>query len=260
MVTCVPDTVCVKEQRLGGKFLSNSPNELKLPIPDIPKNMNGKQQTRAATFGRVDGYAKLHPEDFLAGKKAAELLMIIRQAEADTTDSGTTQATSDGDSRAGSQTKAELYDELYDDLRAINRTAKSMAHEMAGFDEKFRMPRTSGYGAVIIAARAFLADATPLKSVFLEYDLPEDFLTDLGADIAAFDAAEGDQGSGLTERVGATRELDEAIRAGTTALRRLDPIIKNKCRSDAGKLAQWITASHIERAPRKAAGVAVSVL
>lgn len=208
--------------------------------------------THATTFGRVDGYAKLHPEDFPAGKKAAELLAIIRQAASDTTNSGTAQATSDGDTRAGSQTKADLYDELYDDLQAVNRTAKSMAYELPGFDEKFRMPRSSGYGAVLIAARAFLADATPLKPQFIAYEMPEDFLADLAADIAAFDAAEDDQGGGLTERVGATRELDRAIRAGTAALRRLDPIIKNKCRADARKLAEWITASHIERAPRTA--------
>ncbi len=221
--------------------------------PENNTTMTGKQTRRVATFGRIDGFAKLYPADFPAGKKAAELLAIIRQAATDAIGHGTTQATSDGGSRAGSQTKAELYDDLYEDLQAINRTAKSMAHEIPGLDEKFRMPRSAGYGAVLTAARAFQTDATPLKAQFLEYELPEDFLTDLAADIAAFEQAEDDQGDGLTGRVGATRNIEEAIRAGTAAVRRLDPILKNKYRSNAGKLAEWLTASHTERAPRKAA-------
>lgn len=208
------------------------------------------QSLRASTFGRIDGFAKLHPGDFAAGTKAATFLTVIRKAATDTTGSGTTQASSDGDSRAGSQTKAELYDELYDDLQAINRTAKSMAHDIAGLDEKFRMPRSAGYGAALISARAFLKDATPLKAEFLEYELDEDFLTDLADDIVAFDAAEDDQGEGLTERVGATRSIAEAIRAGVAAIRRLDPIMRNKYRNNAGTLAEWLTASHIERSPR----------
>lgn len=221
--------------------------------------MEVTQNKRINTFGRIDGFAKLHPNDFPTGKKAAKFLAIIRQAAVDTAESGTTQERSDSDSRAGSQTKAELYDELYDDLQAINRTAKSIAHDISGLDEKFRMPRSTSYAAVLISARAFLKDATPLKAEFLEYELDEDFLTDLADDIVAFDAAEDDQGEGLTERVGATRSIAEAIRAGVAAIRRLDPIMRNKYRNNAGTLAEWLTASHIERSPRAKKSKAAAV-
>ncbi len=55
--------------------------------------------------------------------------------------------------------------------------------------------------------------------------------------------AEDDQDAGLTNRVGATRSVAEAIMAGMGALRRLDPLMRNKYRNDPVKLAEWFTAS-----------------
>ncbi|MES2439568.1 MAG: hypothetical protein V4584_10900 [Verrucomicrobiota bacterium] len=213
--------------------------------------MTDDQTRRVATFGRIDGFAKLYPADFAVGSKSAGFLAIIRQAAAAATGGGTTQSTSDGKSRAGSHTKAELFDELYDDLVAISRTAKSMAEEVPGLAEKFRMPRPATHASVLTAARAFVTDAEPLAATFVEYELPADFLTDLADDIAAFEVAEDVQGDGLTQRVGATTGIAEAISTGVAALRRLDPILRNKYRSNVSTLAEWITASHIERSPRK---------
>jgi subtilisin family serine protease len=48
---------------------------------------------------------------------------------------------------------------------------------------------TETCGAVLATARAFVTDATPLAAKFVEYEMPADFLTDLAADIAAFEHA-----------------------------------------------------------------------
>ncbi len=213
--------------------------------------MTDNQTRRLAALGKTLMFATLHPTDFPAGGKAAQLLSEIRNAEAEANTGAAGQESGHGSMKAGTRTKSELYDELYEDLRAINRTAKAIAADEPGLEEKFRMPRSPSYAQVLATARAFLTDATPLSAKFVEYEMPADFLTDLAADIAAFDAAEDDQGAGLTSRVGATRSVAEAIMAGIAALRKLDPLMRNKYRNDPVKLAEWFTSSHVERVASK---------
>lgn len=218
--------------------------------------MTDQQTRRLATLGRIVVFGNMYAGDFPAGSKAAELLDLIKAAEAEAKAGSTTQETGDGAKRAGSQTKAALYDELYEDLRAISRTAKALADEIPGLGQKFRMPRSPSYTEVLTTARAFLADATPIAAKFIEFEMPADFIADLTADIAAFEAAEDDQGAGLTNRVGATRTIAQAIMAGSAAARKLDPLMRNKYRNDPPKLAEWFSASRVERSPSKAAAVA----
>ena len=47
-------------------------------------------------------------------------------------------------------------------------------------------------------------------------------------------------------RAGINESLDE----GTSILRKLDPIMRNKYADDPATLAEWTSASHIERAPK----------
>ena len=214
--------------------------------------MKTTQSNRIAAFGRALGFAALYPADITPGSKAEKLLTVIRDAESDATAGGAEQSSSGGSAKAGTLTKAELYEELYEDLQAINRTAKAIsADDLPGLVEKFRMPSSPSYKATLISARAFLKDAEPLKAEFIEYELPADFLEDLEDDIAAFDKAEDDQGDGMTKKVGATRTIAEAVAAGAAALRKLDVLMRNKYRNDVVKLAEWLTASHTERVPRK---------
>lgn len=219
--------------------------------------MTNKQNRYADTFGRIDGFGKLYPEDFILRYKSGQLLVVIRTAATELTEHAVKQSSSGASSRAGTETKGDLYEDLYEDLVEINRAAKAMIPDHPGITEKFRMPRTPSYANLLISARAFLKDATPLEAQFLEYELEEGFLAELEADIAAFDKAEDDQGDGLTERVGATQGIAEAIRTGVAAVRRLDPLMRNKYRRDTVKLAAWITASHTEREPKRAKAAAV---
>jgi hypothetical protein len=214
--------------------------------------MTNNQTRRLATLGSIVAFGAQNPADFAAGTKAADLLGQIHAAETDATSGATGQESHGASMRAGTRTKTELYDELYEDLRAINRTARAIAADMPGLEEKFRMPRAPSYAQVLATARAFLADATGLAASFIEYELPANFLIDLAADIAAFEAAEDDQSTGLTNRVGATRSVEQAIMEGTAALRKLDPLMRNKYRNQPVKLAEWFSTSHVERAARKA--------
>lgn len=217
--------------------------------------MNDDQSRRLAMLGRVNGFRERYTTDFAAATEGTRLMDLAATAEADATGGGADQSSGGGSARAGSATKADLYESLLDDLRAISATAKPLSKKIAGLDEKFRLPRSISQINIITAARAFLLDATPLAAEFVQYEMSVDFLTDLADDIAAYDKASDDQGDGLGKRVGATRTLAQAISDGCTAVRDADPLMRNKYKGQPAKLAEWIAASHVERAPRAAKAV-----
>ena len=57
--------------------------------------------------------------------------------------------------------------------------------------------------------------------------------------------------SAVDERVATTALIGESIRRGMIALRILDAVMRNIYATQPGKLAAWLSASHVERAPKK---------
>ncbi len=81
--------------------------------------------------------------------------------------------------------------------------------------------------------------------------MPVDFIDDLNEDIADLEAASATQGNAVGDHVSASAALDDALDRCDEIVRKEDPIMKNKYANDRGTLAEWISASHIERAPRR---------
>jgi len=105
---------------------------------------------------------------------------------------------------------------------------------------------------LINAARAFKAAAEPLKAHFIAHEMSADFLDELQEDLDDFESAISDQSSGVGNRVAAGAGLDELIERGNEIVRKLDAIVRNKYANNAAVLAEWTSASHTERAPRRA--------
>ncbi len=55
------------------------------------------------------------------------------------------------------------------------------------------------------------------------------------------------------EYVAATAYISEKIRTGMVAVRIVDGVVQNKYANDPGKLAAWLSAKHLEKAPKKKA-------
>ena len=133
-----------------------------------------------------------------------------------------------------------------------------MENEVHGMGDKFRIPRNNNDFELINAARAFLADATPLKAQFIAHEMPADFLEDLQEHIDAMESAINDQSSAVGSHVAASAALDDASSRGIELVRKLDAIVRNKYANNPAVLAEWISASHTERAPRRAPSAPVS--
>ncbi|HJQ26653.1 MAG TPA: hypothetical protein VKA60_22240 [Blastocatellia bacterium] len=135
-------------------------------------------------------------------------------------------------------------------LEIINRTARGMSVTQPGLGEQFRMPLGSGDQALLTGARAFHANATPLKQQFIDNDLPADFLTQLAAEIEEFEQALTDKHQHRDSRVTATAAKEAAFERGLNALRQLDPVMRNRFDGDPVMLAAWESASHAARPSR----------
>ena len=214
--------------------------------------MNDKESRNRQRFMRVHGFARAHASDFASNSLGAQTFAIVGAVIIEINGLAAGEVSAHGGARQGTETRAQARVALRVALEAINRTARAMANDVPGINEMFRLPRGNNDRDLINAARAFLADATPLKAQFIAHELPADFLEDLQADIEALESAIRDQSSGVGNHVAASAALDDAFSRGNEAVRRADAIVRNKYANNPGVLAEWTSASHIERAPRRA--------
>lgn len=209
--------------------------------------MNDLLRRRLEACLRVKAFGVAHTDAFSAGSRGHELFTALDatianiQARALEHDQGTRE------SRQMSASKNVARDSLLDQLEAISRTSRSLALQSPGLEEKFRMPLPSPGLNLLSAARSFLANATPLKAAFVREELPADFLEELTASIQEFDTALNEATRSKGTKVSARAAQDHDIGKGMSLLRQLDVVITNKFRSNPAVLAEWTSASHVER-------------
>ena len=145
----------------------------------------------------------------------------------------------------GTMSKAAAKAELVRDLQAINRTARPMSRIYPGLMDKLRVPYNTSDQGLLAAARACATNAEPLKAEFIKRGMPEDFLEDLQADIAQFEAAIAHMAQSRDAHVEATAAIDELIERGMNAVNELEPIMRNTLTNDQPKLAARLSASHV---------------
>jgi len=220
--------------------------------------MEDTQNRRHQMFVRVKGFGDAHAGDFAPGGLAIRLFANLSGIVTQLDNHAAAETSGRGTAREGTSTRAEARDALRDDLETINRTARAMAEDTPGIDEKFRLPRGNNDQNLLSAARAFAADAAPLSAQFISHEMPADFLTDLNTDITNMEAAISRQASGVGDHVSAGAAIDETIDEGMVIVRKLDAIVRNRYENDQATLAEWTSASHTERSPRRKAPAAPS--
>ena len=120
-----------------------------------------------------------------------------------------------------------------------------------GLEGQFKRPPNATEEALLNTAHSYATNAGPLKAQFIAHEMPADFIEDLNEDIAELETASDSRADAVGDHVSASAGLDDAIDRCLEIIRKLDPIMKNKYADDPGTLAEWISASHVERAPRR---------
>jgi hypothetical protein len=215
--------------------------------------MKDTERRRYETFLRVREFVTSRTTQFPPTTLAGELLTHLNTEIGEMETHTTAQSSGRSATLQSSTSKAALREQLRNDLDAISRTARAMALSTPGLEDKFRAPRSISDQVLLATARAFAADALPLKTEFTRRGLPDDFLDDLTSDIEEFEQVINQQIQKRESHVAATAAIDSALERGINIVRELDAIMRNQFANDPASLAAWLSASHTERAPRRAA-------
>lgn len=146
--------------------------------------------------------------------------------------------------------KGDAREDLRDALEDISETWRSLGEETSEAQNRFRLPQGNSDQNLIAAGKAFAADAAGSKKLFTDHGMPADFITDLEDKIAAFEQAIIAENSARGERVGTNAAFTEPTRKAKRLVDKLAPAVKRRYRANPKKLAEWLVASHIERAPK----------
>jgi hypothetical protein len=214
-----------------GTFGTNNASDFTTPVPPAAAVTPG--QTKAKTLF-----------DSLNTPTIGLIDQIAKNAE--------NQQTGTGTAKGGTTSKEVLRDALMLELKGLNRSAAAIAtaqHKPEIMDH-FRMPH--GVSDPVLAAKArAIADAgAPLTTDFVALGHETTFVADLKAHVTAFEQAETTQSTGRQTQAGATEGFEPLLREAMTAVKQLDAFMHNFYKTNAAKLGEWHTASHVERQPK----------
>jgi hypothetical protein len=209
-------------------------------------------ETRVLDAGlRAREFSNVHTARIPAGNDAhglfAELNTVLPNLQASTAEQGSGSR----GAMEGSTSKAAARDELMRDLQAIARGARSLAITRPGLEDKFRSPRSPNDQGLLGIARGFEAELGPFKDDLIKRGLPATFDEALNHHMNDFEEALSHKTQKTETRVRATAEIEEKVDDVLRILRELNPIMQNLFADDPGMLTAWISASHVERAPKR---------
>jgi hypothetical protein len=196
----------------------------------------------------VDAFGIKYAVDFPLTDLGGQQFALIHAAVTQTGNFGAVQVSGGEQAHSAVLGKVAAHFHLHDDLIGIVNAAHSLALlGTAGIAGKFLMPHNNGAQALLNSARAFATDAVAFQAALVSTGLAADFIAHLNADITAFEAVVTAKGSGLGEQVGATGGLEDTAQKAAIALHVLGTVVKNTYKNNPAKLAEWATASHIEK-------------
>jgi hypothetical protein len=196
-------------------------------------------------FVRVREFFNRHTANFsltsIAHQLFTELAGLIEELDA----YATTQAASASYAERRTELRGNARRALREDLEAIYRAARAM-----GVETDFPLPERND-NVLLHAGRAAIGKAFPLSAQFIAHELPTDFLADLTADADALEAAIAARENAVAGRVSAGAAIDDTLERGLEIVRKLKDLMRIKLADDPATLAEWTSASHVERAPRR---------
>ena len=212
--------------------------------------MNSLNTRRLEMLVRVRDFGAAHRDLFPASTQGGKMFAAVGSAVAALSEQAASQVSGFGTARGGSSSKAVARAALRERLDAIRRTARALALDDPGLDDKFRIPHSHSDQALLSAGRAFADDARPLVKAFIAHDMPATFLTGLDAELQEFEQAIHAHSVGKDRHIAARAGIDTAMEAGLTAVQRLEAIVANRLTADPVTRAVWDSVRHVERTAR----------
>lgn len=196
---------------------------------------------------RTNDFLKANMPDFEANVFATAQIELLGTKMQATGDAREMQISKHGAARQQYEIVEETTDALKQAMRDIADFAVTMADDIEGIEEKFRIPRSGGKRGRIAHARAFAIDAAEYRTIFIECGLASDFIQDLTQKADALEQSLEAASSKTAERVGSTESKIAAHKEANKIITRLNPIVRMFYRNNPAKLTEWNFASHVQR-------------
>lgn len=135
-------------------------------------------------------------------------------------------------------------------LKRYSKTARALNIDDPGFRRLFRVPDDNNRQLLMAAAREFVVEAGRFPTEFAGRGIPVGLADELEADVDAMETQLSAKATGKIGSVGATAGIDEQIEDGMKAEKILDSIMHNVYFDNPVKLAQWMSARHVKKAPK----------
>jgi hypothetical protein len=172
--------------------------------------MDDKQRRKHKRNDRVSTFCAQLPQPFAPGSRGALALAAINAGIQHCEELDAAQSTHTGEAEQGTSRRREVRESLREQLSAMSKTARVAGKDNPAVKDKFKLGSSRGNDqALLSTARAFLAEATPIKALFLEYDMAANFLETLAATINDFEQAVNQQNAGAGGRTQARAGIDE---------------------------------------------------
>lgn len=202
---------------------------------------------RVEMLQRVQQFGLTHLMGLPDESLGKQLFETLAQLVEELISLGTTQLSGRGASQTSTANKGVVRKNLLATLLALNRTARVLALDEPGVENKFPQPRGLSDQAFLALARAYAHDALPLKDKFIRHEMPANFVEDLNTKIAAFALAitqkEAAVGSHRTAKV----EIDRKINLGLRTVRQLEAVLRNKFQANEPILREWERATRVTK-------------
>lgn len=210
--------------------------------------MNDRVRNISDMFVATREFDRVNAADYAGLPEAAAQFAIVDAAIAAIENFATEQVS--GARAQAVEQKSVLRAAMRRKMTDMARTARALNFTDPGFRRLFRVPDNDNDQMLASTARVFVEEGNAHLADFERLGLMRSEIDALDADITAFENAINAEAEANTETVGATAGLDDQIEGGMQAETVLDAIMRNVYRNNPVKLAEWMSARHVRRAPR----------
>ena len=213
--------------------------------------MNDKQRRRHERLVRVNDFGTLRVADFAAESKGGMALerlgQLLPQIESKDSSSFTNQRVVQQASARRKGARASLRTQL----ATISDAAETIGKDHEEVRDKFRRPRHNSNDRTLLGvARSVAAEAATFKALFLEYEMPADFIDRLNESIDELAQAIEQQNIGEAAQRAASGSVEQLLTEAEDQMERFDTAVRIKYLNDMASIKVWESARHLERPPR----------
>lgn len=208
--------------------------------------MNREQIVRLDTFRRVHEFGRDHESRFPPGSAAARAFAVLFDILKVTNRHA---AIATHGARGAFVERRSARQQLDFQLKAIVRIARVIDETLPGFVDRFALPLPKAQAKLLSTAESFLAASEPVADQLIDAGLPDDFLDALRRAADDYARTTDAHAAGRVAAANASSHIVTSIRAGMTAVRRIDAIVRHQFHEDEELQATWRRVKRLSGLP-----------